>query len=370
MKTPLASKLQSHVDRQIMAGAVFLVADKRGLQEMGAVGWSHIEAQKAMREDAVFWVASITKPIAAVAFMMLVEEGRVTLDDPVEKYIPGFANLEVLQADGSLRPPSHPVLIREILSHTSGMRFLNSKDRMVIDCVPLETSVEHALEEPLLFDPGAQFLYSNEGTDASGRIIEIVTGVPFETFLQERLFSPLGMVDTTFWPDAEQLSRLAKTYKTKTDQGGLEATFTSHLTYPLDNPARYAAPGGGLFSTARDMWQFSRMLLHEGTLEGKTYLSRESLRRMTSKQTGPGITDSYGFGFRVDGERSYGHGGALKTNLTIDHDQIRVFLVQHGSDWAIGDPGAEFDAEARRLYLNKEPARTLEETQTHSTRAN
>jgi len=337
-----------------MAGAVFLVADKEGVLDLGAVGWADIEARKPMRDDTVFWIASMTKPVTAAALMMLMDEGRVNVGDPVEKYIPGFSGLQVLQADGTLVPPSHPVLVREILSHTSGMRFLNSTDRQIIDCVPLKTSVEHALLEPLLFDPGTRFLYSNEGTDAAGRIIEIVTDMPYEQFLQDRLFSPLGMRDTTFWPNPGQLARLARTYTAKKG-GGLEETTTIHLTYPLDTPARYPAPGGGLFSTARDVCRFCQMLLHEGTFDGRTYLSKASHRRMTVKQTGPEIADAYGFGMSASDGSSYGHGGALKTSMTVDRGQVRVFLVQQAGDWPVGNPGADFDAEARRIYLKMEP---------------
>jgi CubicO group peptidase (beta-lactamase class C family) len=347
----LASELQGHVDARVMAGAVFLVADKSGTLNLGTVGWSDIEARRPMRTDTLFWVASITKPMTGAAFLMLVEEGRARIEDPVEKYIPGFAKLRVLRDDGSFTPPRHPVLIREILSHTSGMRFLNTLDRGVIDSVPLETSVEHALLEPLLFDPGSQFNYSNEGTDAVGRIIEIMAGIPYETFLQERLFTPLGMTDTTFRPGAEQLSRLAKTYRTHTGTTALEEARTPHLTYPLDGPARYAAPGGGLFSTVHDVGRFCEMFLHGGTLDGRRYLSRDTVRLMTSKQTGPLVSKPFGLAMESSGDgRSFGHTGALKTHMIVDRGQIRVFLTQYLGEWPQGNPNADFDAAARHLH--------------------
>jgi CubicO group peptidase (beta-lactamase class C family) len=353
----LAPKLQHYVDDQVMAGAVLLVADKDKLLNLEALGWSDIAAKKAMRVDDVFWIASMTKSVTAAALMMLVDEGRVRVDDPVEKYIPEFSTLKVLQPDGTLVSPSHPILIREILSHTSGMRFLNSKDRSVIDSVPLATSVQHALLEPLQFDPGTKYGYSNEGIDAVGRITEIVSGMPYERFLQERLFTPLGMVDTTFWPKSAQMPRLAKTYKATTDKKRLEETRTGYLTYPLDGPGRYPAPGGGLFSTACDLSRFCQMLLNGGTFEGKTYLSKESVHQMTTKQTGPKVLETYGYGISgsTDGQ-SFGHGGALKTSMTVDHGQIRIFLVQQEGDWSSGDPSKDFDAEAGNSYSKTTPS--------------
>jgi CubicO group peptidase (beta-lactamase class C family) len=347
----LAPKLQHYVNDQVMAGAVLLVADKDNILDLEALGWSDVEAKKPMRVDDVFWIASMTKSVTAAALMMLVDEGRVRVDDPVEKYIPGFSALKVRQSDGTLVPPSHPITIREILSHTSGMRFLNSKDRNVIDSVPLTTSIEHDLLEPLLSDPGTKYQYSNEGIDTAGRIIEIVSGLPYDRFLQERLFAPLGMADTTFWPSASQIRRMAKTYKAGADKKSLVETHTSYMTYPLDKPERYAAPGGGLFSTARDVSRFCQMLLNGGTLDGRKYLSSESVHQMTTKQTGPKVADGYGFGLSgsADGQ-SFGHGGALKTDMAVDRGQIRVFLVQHDGDWSGGDPNNDFNDLARKSF--------------------
>lgn len=347
----LAPKLQHYVDDHVMAGAVLLVADKEKIIDLEAVGWSDLEAKKPMRANTVFWIASMTKSVTAAALMMLVDEGKVQLEDPVAKYLPAFSKLKVQQPDGTLVPPSHPLVIREILSHTSGLRFLNSKDRHVIDSVPLATSVQHDLLEPLLFDPGTKYNYSNEGIDTAGRIVELVSGMPYERFLQTRLLKPLGMMDTTFWPSSAQIQRLAKTYKATADKHHLTETHTGYLTYPLDQSERYAAPGGGLFSTARDVNRFCQMLLNGGTFEGRKYLSRESVHQLTTKQTGPKVDVSYGLGLEGSADGlSFGHGGALKTNMRVDHDQIRVFLVQQEGDWANGDPNSEFNELARKAF--------------------
>lgn len=351
-----ASKLQPFVDDHIMAGAVVLVVDKEKILDVEAVGYSDLAEKKPMKTDDLFWIASMSKPITATAFMMLVDEGRVKLDDPMEKYIPDFKNVKVAQTNGTLVAPSHPTTIREILSHTSGMGFLNAKDKQFIDSVPLAESVQHDLLEPLLFDPGTSYKYSNEGIDTAGRIIEIVSEMPYEKFLQDRLFTPLRMKDTTFFLSTSQLQRLAKSYKLNNDESGLEEIQIHYLKYPLDGPGRYPAPGGGLFSTAHDDGRFCQMLVYGGTFEGKTYLSKEAVHQMIIKQTGTSVKDNYGFGFSVSGKNSFGHGGAYKTSMDVDRGQIRVFLVQQASDWAHGHPEDEFGAEALRAYPPVEAA--------------
>lgn len=349
-------KLQHFVDEHIMAGAVVLVADKEKVLDVEAVGYSDLAAKSLMQADNLFWIASMSKPITATAFMMLVDEGRVRLDDPVEKYIPEFKNVRVAQTNGNLVAPSHPIKIREILSHTSGMGFLNAKDQQLIDSVPLAESIHHDLMEPLLFDPGTSYKYSNQGIDTAGRIIEIVSGMPYEKFMQERLFIPLGMTNTTFTLSTGQLQRLAKSYKTNNDKTGLEEVPIHYLKSPLDGLGHYPAPGGGLFSTAHDVARFCQMLANGGTFEEKTYLSKESVHQMTIKQTGTAVKNNYGFGFSLQEENSFGHGGAYKTSMKVDHGQVRVFLVQQASEWSRGNPEDEFIAEAVKIYPPGEPA--------------
>lgn len=263
-----------------------------------------------------------------------------------------FKELKVAQPDGTLVAPSHPIKIREILSHTSGLRFLNSAEQKVIDRVPLKESIEHDLLEPLLFDPGSKYLYSNEGIDAAGRIIEIITNTPFDKFLQDRLFTPLGMLDTTFFPSNSQVQRLAKSYRTNAENGALEETKIPYLTYPLDGPSRLAAPGGGLFSTAKDVARFAQMLANGGTFEGKTYLSKSSHQQMTTKQTGDKLADKYGFGLTASDGSVFGHGGAFQTMMNVDRGLVQVFLVQHTGKWAKGNPAGEFLAAVRSLHLS------------------
>ena len=330
---PLAAVLQPFVDDHTLAGAVVLAADKEKVLAVEAVGWMDVAAGKPMRTDCLFWVASQSKPITAAAFMILVDEGKVNIDDPVEKYLPEFkGQMVVAEQDGEhqvLRRPRHPILVREILSHTSGLPFKTPIEQPSLDLYPLELRVRSYAMAPLLFDPGTKSQYSNAGINTAGRIIEVVSGMPFERFLEERLCKPLGMGDTTFWPDAGQLARLARSYKPNTARDGLEEVPIAQLKYPLDSRERQPMPGGGLFSTAGDMARFYRMLANGGVLDGTRVLSETAVQAMTSDQSGE-ARSNYGFGCAVNA-RTFGHGGAYNTNSRYDHEHqlVTVFLVQH-----------------------------------------
>jgi CubicO group peptidase (beta-lactamase class C family) len=211
------------------------------------------------------------------------------------------------------------------------MPFASAMEQPTLDRLPLQIAVRSYAMTPLQFEPGSKYQYSNAGINTAGRIIEVVSGTAYEAFLDERLFGPLGMKDTTFWPSPEQLARLATSYKPNAESTGLEETRISQLYYPLDDrEQRYPMPAGGLFSTARDIARFCQMILNGGTFEGKRYLSDAAVRQMTIKQTGAAIENGYGFGWGTDGE-TFGHGGAMETNMTIDPKRglITVFLVQH-----------------------------------------
>jgi CubicO group peptidase (beta-lactamase class C family) len=243
-----------------------------------------------------------------------------------------------------LKKPVHPILVRNVLSHTSGLPFL-SRVIQHIDQFPLsEAAITYAMS-PLNFQPDSQYKYANAGIDTAGRIIEVVSGMPYEQFMAKRLFEPLGMKDTTFFPTEEQVSRLAKSYKPNEDKTDLVETDIAQLSYPLTRKDRYPSPAGGLFSTAGDVGTFCRMILSGGTLDGKRYISEASLRQMTSTQTGDLVNkgkgeNGYGFGWQTkrkahDEETTrtggFGHGGAYATNMEIDldHHLVLVYMVQH-----------------------------------------
>ena len=331
----LAAAVQPFVDRQELAGAVMLVADKDRVLAVAAVGAADIAAKKAMQPDNLFWIASQSKPIAGAALMMLVDEGKVNVDDPVEKYLPEFRG-QMLVVEKSpdrvvLQKPKHPILVRNILSHTSGLPFKSALEEPTLDRDALAARVRSYAMTPLDFEPDSKYQYSNCGINTAGRIVEVVAGVPFETFLDERLFRPLGMKDTTFWPSDAQAERIAKAYKPGPKNQGLEETKIVQLYYPLtDRTQRFPMPAGGLFSTARDVARFYQMLLNGGQVDGRRYLSEAAVKQMTSRQVPPDVTGNYGFGFAT-GNNTFGHGGAYSTNTNAHTDRglILIWLVQH-----------------------------------------
>lgn len=329
-----------------LAGAVLLAASKAGVLALESVGFADIASGIPMRPDTVFWIASMTKPFTSTALMMLVEEGRVHLDDPVERYLPEFNGQMLLVSQEAepalLREPKHPITVREILSHTSGLPFRSPLEWPTLDRHALQVAVESYAVENLRFEPGSKYEYSNEGTNTAGRIIEVVTGLPYEKFLNERLLFPLEMSDTVFIPNSEQVRRLAKPYRLNPAGTGLDESPIEFLSYPLTDPTRQPIPGGGLFATAADVARFCRMILRGGELDGTRYLSETSIREMTRKQTREEISDQYGLGWAIEGP-AFGHGGALGTHMWINPQSglITIYLLAYGG--SVGDLKASHD---------------------------
>jgi len=345
----LAAAVQPFVANHTLAGAVMLVASPEGVLRVETAGYMDIARRRPMRAEALFWIASQSKPITATALMMLVDEGKVNVDDPVEKYLPEFkGQWWVAEQDTEhlrLEKPMHPITVKNVLSHTSGLPFRSPLEEPTLDLLPLAARVRSYAMLPLQFQPDSKYQYSNAGINTAARIIEVVSGMPYAQFMEQRLFQPLRMKDTTFWPDAKQVGRLAKSYKPNAAKNGLEETVVTQLRYPLTDRSREPMPAGGLFSTAADLARFCRMILKGGTLDGQRYLSEAAVKQMTSRQTAANLKDSYGFGWSV-GEGEFGHGGAYATNMTIDtqHRLIFIWMVQHA-----GFPGD--GAKSREAFL-------------------
>ncbi len=342
----VAAALQPYVDREELAGAVALVADAKGILSITAVGAADRESGRPMRGDSMFWIASQSKPMTAAAVMLLVDAGKIALDDPIEKYLPEFGGLMVVSEKDEqrvvLRKPERPITIRQVLSHTSGMPFRSALEVPVLDRLPLADRVRSYAMTSLDFPPESKYQYSNAGINTAARIAEVVTGQSFEQFLTERLFEPLGMNETTFWPSEAQAERIATAYRPKSGGAGLAATRIEQLQYPLtDRSVRAAMPAGGLFSTAADVSRFYRMLANGGELEGRRVLSEAAVQQLTTRQTPQSVKESYGLGFSVSEDR-FGHGGAYSTNSYYDRRQQRVlvWLVQHA-----GFPGRGADSQ-------------------------
>jgi CubicO group peptidase (beta-lactamase class C family) len=330
----IAAALQQFVDNHTLAGAVMLVASSNRVLSLEAVGYMDIARKRPMRTDALFWIASQSKPMTAAALMMLVDEGKVKVDDPVEKYLPEFKGQWLTAEQDTehmlLKKPAHPITVKNVLSHTSGLPFSSPLEQPTLDVLPLAARIRSYAMLPLEFEPDSKYKYSNAGINTAARIIEVVSGMPYEQFMEQRLFNPLGMKDTTFWPSPRQVRRLAKSYKANAAKTGLEETTITQLRYPLTDRTRQPMPAGGLFSTASDVARFCLMILNGGALDGKRYLSEAAVKQMTSKQTPDALTEKYGLGWST-GDGEFGHGGAYATNMTIDPQDGLVFIwmVQH-----------------------------------------
>lgn len=338
---PIAAALQKFVDDGTVAGAAGLVADRDGVRWHDAVGKSDLGSGRAMGRDDVFWIASMTKPMTGSAIAMLEEEGRLSVADPVEKYLPEFRGMWMIASQSkdemSLKRPTRPITIRDLLTHSSGLGDLEAPRH---DCSLAELVMGYS-QKPLLFEPGSQWKYCNTGINTLGRIVEVVSGKAYAEFMRERVFGPLGMKDTTFWPSGEQIARLAKSYK-KAEGGALEEVGIKHLKGDISDRARTAFPMGGLFSTAHDLSRFYRMLLRGGELDGRRILKPETVARMTAVLSGElktGFVDGMGFGYACGIVRepqgvtamlsagTFGHGGAHGTQSWADPKRGIVYVL-------------------------------------------
>ena len=344
-------RMQKFVDEpgpQQVAGMVVVVGSSQGTALHEAIGQQSLEAKQQMPKDALFRIASMTKPITAIAIMMLEQEGRLSVEDPVEKHLPEFkGQLLVESRDGervTLKKPSRPITIRDLLTHTSGMPggYPPGVSNMYFERnFNLAEAIALVSQRPLDFEPGSKWSYCNTGIDTLGRIIEVCSGKPYERFLGDRIFLPLGMKDTTFYPSGEQLQRLAELYEVKEEK--LASAGWVLIGEPKD--ARHPIPAGGLFSTASDLARLYQMMLRGGTMGNARFISEKGHREMTSLQTGDlvcGFTPGMGFGFgwavvkepqtvhAMMSKGTYGHGGAFGTQGWLDpqQDLFVILLIQ------------------------------------------
>lgn len=346
----VARVLKPFIDNHTLAGAVVLVASGDRILTTETIGYADIKTKKPMQPDAMFWVASMTKAMTVTALMMLVDEGKVNISDPVEKYLPEFkGQMVAVERDDDhmiLKKPAHPITIREMLSHTSGL-LPNYPLAARLNELPLRERVAAFALSPLRFEPGSKFEYGNGGYETAGHIIEVLSGMSYEEFMQKRLLTPLGMTDTTFNPSRQQIRRLAKSYLPDENKTGMTEIPTPLLD-PADKRSRTANPAGGLFSTAKDVSLFCQMILNGGVHDGKRLISEASIKQMTTTQTGDlfgtGINEGgYGLGWVTSSRDhgaseplstgAFGHSGAYRTDMWIDPKTrlITILMIQRGN---------------------------------------
>ncbi|RIK76009.1 MAG: serine hydrolase [Planctomycetota bacterium] len=329
----VSEAVHKFVESKEIAGAVTLVADEKQVLHLDAVGMADVAGHKPMRADAIFWIASMTKPVTGTAVMMMQDEGKLSVDDPVEKYIPELAELRT--RDGK----KANITIRHLLTHTSGMAEISPEEARKATTLAELMPVYAA--KPVGFEPGSKWQYCQSSINTAARVVEVVSGMSFVEFLDKRIFGPLGMKDTTFYLSDEQLSRLAKSYKKTGDTLEEADLFILGGKKPTSRD-RFPAANGGLFSTAGDYARFCQMVLGGGEFGGKRYLKPGSVKLMTSIQTGDlktGFTEGNGWGLgwcvvrKPQGPTealspgSHGHGGAYGTQAWIDPEKKRIYLL-------------------------------------------
>lgn len=321
----IGAALQEKIDQQEIAGAVTVVFTKDKVVHLESTGHADLAARRTMAPDSLFWIASMTKPITGVAVLMLQDDGKLNIADPVAKYIPEFASLKT--------PSGQPanLTITQILTHTSGLGEAAgpaaANARTLAELVPLW------LKAPMRFEPGTEWRYCQSGINLAGRIVEVVSGMTFDVFLQRRLFDPLGMKDTTFYPTDAQRARLATAYSKNKDTGALQPV-PPREGYGL---RRHPPQGnGGLYSTPNDYTRFGQLLLARGTLDGKRILSEKACEVLTSVHTGElptGFLQSEAFGSH-GADYGWGIGTCI---LKVPHDGVAAMLSPnsfgHGGAW-------------------------------------
>ncbi len=335
----ITDAMQPYLDSYKIAGIIGIVADKEGkVHYKNLMGYADVEAKKPISEDNVFWVASMTKMFAGASIMMLVDEGKVSLDDPVTKFIPELSKWMVVEEKDTnhilLKPLVHPVTIRNLLSHTSGLTGLSELQQVTgADSTPIKIRALSSVTGPLQWQPGEKYQYGNQGMNIAARVVEIVSGMAYEDFLQQRFFDPLGMTETTFWPSDAQIARLANAYGPNKSGSGYAKSGIDFLTKPFsDRVHRFPEAAGGLFSTTHDILRYGLMLANNGELNGKRYLSPAAMDELRKEQTGA-TKVNYSLGYHLR-NGMFGHDGMYGTDLSVNPKtgMIAIFMEQSTSD--------------------------------------
>jgi CubicO group peptidase (beta-lactamase class C family) len=353
--------MQGYVDRRQVAGVVTLIARRGRVVHFETCGMMGVETTRPMRRDAIFRIYSMTKPITSAAAMMLFEEGKFRLGDPISRYLPMFKDMKVLvnkpNGDTELVPARREITVRDLFTHTAGLSYGFDPNTHIDELYrqklwgTLEkdsnTTLEQVMEEvaklPLVLHPGTAFHYS-VSIDVLGYLVQVVSGKSFENFLKERIFDPLGMSDTAFWVPPEKMSRFTTTCG-PTDDGGLKA-IDSPTTSNYAKPAKFLSGGGGLVSTTEDYLRFCQMLLNQGRLGNARLLGRKTVEMMFANHLTPDVPfndPGYSFGLggsvvvdppstqRLGTVGSWSWGGAANTKFWIDprEELIGILMLQY-----------------------------------------
>lgn len=336
--------LQPFVDDGRLPGAI-TVFYNNGIQEVCCVGYADVEAKRPIRTDNAFMQCSQTKGFCGVTIAKLAEEGKLNLDDPVSKYLPEFETLWVLdeEKDGirTLHKARNVLTVRMVMNHTGGFPFECSAKRRDVrgggwsGGAPIRQVASIAAESPLLFEPGTGIKYSNTGIDIGAAIVEVVTGMKWESYLKKEVLDPLGMKDTWFWPTDKQLRTHIEMYDTFKDKPAVYRRENAWEQRPYNDSHVFASAGAGLWTTVNDQLKFYKMLMNLGVGEnGRRILKEETVKDLLAVTTRPEGMEGYSLGLtapKVDNEDAwFGHGGAWGTNCMVNwhKKQLRMLVIQ------------------------------------------
>ncbi len=345
-KTSYAKEaLQPYVDKGELAGAIS-VFYKDGVQETSCVGYADVSQKRAIDLDNVFMQCSQTKGFCGVTIAKLAEEGKLSLDDPVSKYLPEFKELWIqdYEKDGVrvLRKAKNVLTVRMVLNHTGGFPFEVSAKRNDVrgggwsGGAPIRQIASIAAASPIMFEPGTKELYSNTGIDIGAAIVEVITGMKWEDYLKQEVLDPLGMKSTWFWPTDKQLKTKIELYETQKDAPAKWVEEMAWQQRPYNDSHVFASAGAGLWTTANDQLKFYKMLMNLGVGDnGVRILKEETVKNLLARTTRPDHLGGYSLGLtapKEDKEDSwFGHGGAWGTNCVVNwhKKQLRLWVVQH-----------------------------------------
>ena len=364
-KTTYAQEvLQPYVDNGQLAGAIS-VFYKDGVQETCCIGYADVAKKRPIKMDNVFMQCSQTKGFCGVTIAKLVEEGKISLDDPVSKYLPEFRELWVQESnkDGvkTLRKAKNTLTVRMVLNHTGGFPFEASVKRNDVrgggwsGGAPLRQVAAVAAESPIMFEPGTRDLYSNTGIDIGAAIVEVVTGMKWENYLKQEVLDPLGMKSTWFWPTDKQLKKKVELYAYKDNAPAEWVEEMAWQQRPYNDSHVFASAGAGLWTTAADQLKFYKMLMNLGVGEnGVRILKEETVKSILACSTRPQNMGGYSLGLSApvkDNENAwFGHGGAWGTNCSVNwhKKQLKLWVVQ-----SAGGPqpwGGKVNAAAEKFF--------------------
>ena len=334
--------LQKFVDSGEMPGAICVYYDK-GIQETACIGYADVSTKRPITIDDHYMQCSQTKGFCGVTIAILVEEGKLSLDDPVSKYLPEFKELWIEQSnkDGvrTLVKAKNTLTVRMVMNHTGGFGFELPKYTSMGGWsrrMPLRSVAVMASSIPIAFEPGTKAKYSNVGIDIGAAVVEVITGKRWENFLQERVLDPLGMKETTFWPTAKQLSSKIEIYNIQQGQPAKWVEQNSAMQKPYNDDRVFSSAGAGLWTTVRDQLKFYKMLMNLGVGDnGVRILKEETVKSILATSTRPQGLGGYSLGLNApvkDGEEEwFGHGGAWQTSCYVNwhKKQLKLFAVQY-----------------------------------------